>query len=535
MWKPLAEERAAKIAMLEKRLLEREDVAPPPWPSERSITVILTVHGDKRIKMALEAYRSILDAGFKPSQIRICLTSPPNGYGNVNVFPDDGHVADMLGPLDNNSAWLESCERAESSHIIILHDDDLMKPGLAAKLKERDDWGVAYWDADLIGDKKSLVSYFKCKPGVYDGKVVRDIQAEICLTISTIQGCFPRHLAIEAFSRFRSEFNQPEFLFRSGMWVGNDFLLWWVAGGCSRVWLTGEVFSECRGHPGSTTAIGMENGTIAPMYGAMRKRLGASVKKRAIFGHAFGKTDGFCRHFESLKTSLPVVFLCHSASQRIPANSTRVVIPDIGLKIKCPSGVEMKDHCAKFIFPQACKAALDGGFDEMMWVETDCRFRGDGWDKVLSEEHAGAGNVVASGTPVGWNMLCNGHELAMKAIEFATHYQKLTGRIFAFEGPSADRLKSLYPNGALAWYSAELMEECFASRIPSGWEQFGAAEPFDFVVGRYIWSRFGDSSFKKVGILPSSYSGCLDHWYGLNDRLQMLSSGQIVAVHQVKS
>lgn len=535
MWKPLAEERAAKILQLEKRLAERDEVELPAWPTERTITVILTVHGDKRIRMALEAYRSIIAAGFKPSQIRICLTSPPNGYGNVNVFPDDGHAADMIGPIDNNSAWLQSCERAESSHIIILHDDDLMKPGLKAKLEERDDWEVAYWDADLIGEIKSPIRYFRCKPGVYDGRVVRDIQTENGLTISTIQGCFPRHLAIEAFSRFSEEFNQSEFLFRPGMWVGNDFLLWWIAGGCSKVWITGETFSQCRGHSGSTTAIGLENGTIRPMYDEMRRRLGASVKKRVVIGHAFGKTEGFCRHFESIKTAHPLIFLCHSASQRIPSNATRMVIPDIGLKIKCPKDVAMKDHCAKFIFPQACKAALDGGFDEMMWVETDCRFQGDGWDKVLAEEHSGAGDVVASGSPVAWHMLAKGHKLAIKAIEFCSRYYRQTGRMVALEGPTIDGPPSLYPNGAIAWYSSELMQECFVSRIPNGWEQFSEAEPFDLAVGRYIWSRFGDLSFNKVGILNSSYSGCLDHWYSLNDRLQMLASGKIVAVHQVKS
>lgn len=535
MWKPLAEERAAKIALLEKRLLEREESAPPPWPTERTITVILTVHGDKRIKMALEAYRSIIAAGFSPSQIRICLTSPPNGYGNVNVFPDDGHAADMLGPIDNNSAWLQSCERADSSHIIILHDDDLMKPGLAAKLKERDDWEVAYWDADLIGNEKSRIAYFKCKPGVYDGSVVREIQTENGLTISTIQGCFPRHLAIEAFCRFQREFNQQEFQFRPGMWIGNDFLIWWVAGDYKKVWLTGEVFSGCRGHSGSTTAIGIQEGTIKPMYDAMRKRLGASVKKRVIVGHSFGSVDKFCRHFEVIQAKHPITFLCHSQSQRIPSNSSRAVVPDIGLKIKPAPGVSMKDHCSKFIFVQACKYALDSGFDEMMWIETDCRFSGDNWDDVLRQEHAGAGDVSCSGTPVGWSLFSEGPKVSKAAVEFAHRYQSKTGRAMAVEGPMRESHPCIFQNGALAWYSKELMDECFVSRITPGWEGLSQAEPFDLSVGRYLWSRFGEAMFNQVGILPSSYSGCGDHWYGLNDRLQMLSSGQIVAVHQVKS
>ena len=534
MWKPLAEERAAKIAQLERRLAEQEDSAPPPWPSERTITVILTVHGDKRIEMAKEAYQSILAAGFGADQIRICLTSPPNGYGKVDVFPDDGHVTDLLGALDNNSAWLESCRRANSSHIIILHDDDLMKPGLAAKLKERGDWEVAYWDAELFGGDDSPVRYFRCKPGVYDGAVVREIQSEIDLTISTIQGCFPRHIAVDAFHRFATEFNQAEFQFRPGMWVGNDFLLWWMAGGSRKVWIVGEQFSRCRGHMGSTTAIGIENGTIKPMYDGVRRRLGAKPKRRVIFGHAFGQVEKFCRHFESLKTRHQVVFLCHSASQRIPSNASRLVIPDIGLKIQRKPDVPMKDHCAKFIFPQACKAALDG-WDEMLWVETDCRFSGDYWDDVIRQEHAGAGDVVCSGSPVGWHLLSNGHVVAKKAIDYAHRYQKLTGRVFAFEGSMASGPMSLYPNGAIAWYSRELMEECFTSKIPLGWEQFASGEPFDLAVGQYVWGRFGDASFSKVGITPSSYSGCLDGWYSLNDRLQMLARGQIVAVHQVKS
>jgi hypothetical protein len=534
MWKPLADERAAKIALLEKRLMEEEESAPPPWPTERTITVILTVHGDKRLPMAKEAYRSILAAGFKADQIRICLTHPAGvGYGmTLSAFRDCACV-DQLGPIDNNSAWLQSCERAESSHIIILHDDDLMKPGLADKLRERDDWEVAYWDADLIGDVQSSVRYFKCKPGVYNGQLVREVQSENELTISTIQGCFPRHIAIEAFSRFQGEFNQPEFQFRPGMWVGNDFLIWWLAGGSSKVWIVGESFSCCRGHTGSTTAIGLQDGRIAPMYGEMRRRLGAIPKRRVIFGHAFGEVGKFCRHFESFKTRHQVVFLCHSASQRIPSNSSRVIIPDSGLKIPRNPAVSVSNHASKFIFPQACKAALDG-FDEMMWVETDCQFSGDNWDDVLRHEHSGAGDVVCSGTPVMWSTFYSKTKTAAAAIEYASNYHRLTGRVAAIEGTLNDS-PCVFPNGALSWYSRELMDECFVARMKSGLEQFASGDQFDLECGRYIWSRFGENSFKKVGITPSSYSGCGDHWYSLNDRLQMLSSGKIVAVHQVKS
>ncbi len=542
MWKPLAEERAAKIALLEKRLLEREESAPPPWPTERTITVILTVHGDKRIKMALEAYRSIIAAGFKPSQIRICLTSPPNGYGNVNVFPDDGHVADMLGPIDNNAAWLQSCERSESSHIIILHDDDLMKPGLAAKLKERDDWEVAYWDAEQIGDVKGPISYFHCKEGVYSGALVEDLEARLSLTISTIQGCYPRHTAVRAFERWQREFSDSRFYQRPGMAVGNDTLIWVEASRSEKVWIIREPFSQCRHHPGSNTVAHL-NGAIEPIYADVRKELGLVPKKVGFVGHLpkVGGHATFLAHLSKVGCSLPLHLMSKRKFPGLPSFADNVVVDDLeGSPVPSIYKSIPRYQWSIYAFANACLLADQSGYDFMCYIEDDCRMK-NGWELTLRDEAIGScRNPWQVGTPCLWNMTDDGDvQWVGDCLAYAEEYRKQTGLVPAMEGivdnPYGIK-RCLFANGAFAFFSKEAMEETILPRVRlGGLKALEGTPPYDIQFGEVGRRLLGRNVFQRTRWMGSLYSGCGDHWMDANDRLKLFESGQIVAVHQVKS
>jgi hypothetical protein len=178
----------------------------------------------------------------------------------------------------------------------------------------------------------------------------------------------------------------------------------------------------------------------------------------------------------------------------------------------------------------------DEGFDSMLYLETDCRFGGDGWDEVIRQEYIGSGKrPTCVGSPVSWGAFSGGHKRSMAIIEYAARYQKETGRMMAFEGGSSE-VFSLYPNGAIAYYSPEILDESYLQGIArEGIEKYcRSTEPYDLHIGRLIGERGYEYAVGAVGWLRSSYSGCLDHHYTLSDRMSMLYKGEAVCVHQVK-
>ena len=59
--------------------------------------------------------------------------------------------------------------------------------------------------------------------------------------------------------------------------------------------------------------------------------------------------------------------------------------------------------------------------------------------------------------------------------------------------------------------------------------------PYDDKVGRAWWGTYGFRVVRKIAWLTRAYSGCGDRWYNESQRLHMLTSGQKIAVHQVKN
>lgn len=525
MWKPHSEKLQARVDYLEQQLALRSDSPAPSWPSTRSITVILTFHNRK--EMAIEAFNSILRAGFTRDQILVLES------GGIRLGVDCRSLS-CPASWDNNRCWLHAVENCVSSHVIFLHDDDLMAEGLAEKLKERDDWEAAVWDAKfLYGDRvDGGSSYFRCKEGVYDGALVQDVSVRLKLTISTIQGCLPRQWIADVFREWDARFSAPEFHTRPTMVVGNDLLIWLRMDRLEKVLVLRDRYSVCRQHVGSTTAEGIANGSIEPMYTALRKAVGIVPRKVFQVCHLFGSGahERFLANLDNNKPQQHVEFVSH---RKFPGRTIRTIPNCETGSMADPKNRYGAANCA---FAQCSKMTADEGFDSMLYLETDCRFGGDGWDEVIRQEYIGSGKrPTCVGSPVSWGAFSGGHKRSMAIIEYAARYQKETGRMMAFEGGSSE-VFSLYPNGAIAYYSPEILDESYLQGIArEGIEKYcRSTEPYDLHIGRLIGERGYEYAVGAVGWLRSSYSGCLDHHYTLSDRMSMLDKGEAVCVHQVK-
>lgn len=526
MWRPHAERLQARVSTLEQQLLQRQDIPLPTWPSKRSITVILTVHN--RREMGLEAFQSILNAGFTKDQILILESGPATLGGIARTVRCDRSWG-------NNRCWLHAVESCDSSHVIFLHDDDLMARGLSERLQEREDWDAAVWDAAFLdnGSIRQGSSYFRCKDGVYHGRLVQDVALRLKLTISTIQGCLPRSYVADVFREWDARYSRPEFHTKPTMAVGNDLLLWLMADRLQKVWAGIGEYSICRQHPESTTLAGLSDGSIEPMYAGVRSIFGKTPTKVFQVCHLFGNGshDRFLSNLDQNRPHQPVEFLAH---RPIPGRTIRTIPNYEKGNMTDPKSRYGAANC---VFTEAAKMVEQEGFDAMLYLETDCRFQGEGWDEVLRQEFMGSGPLPRCvGSPVCWAAFTGGHKQSMALIDYAARYQKDTGRMMAFEGSTDTSIFSLYPNGAIAYYSPEILSEAYldGSRR-SGLEKHSrATEPYDLHIGRIIGARGHEYATQAVGWLRSSYSGCLDHHYTLSDRLSMLASKNVVACHQVK-
>jgi glycosyltransferase involved in cell wall biosynthesis len=527
MWRPHAEKLAEQVVELESQVRSlHERPPPPPWPAKRSITVILTVHN--RQALAQAAFQSILNAGFSRDQILLVESGSARLNEGVRYFTCEPGWT-------NNQCWLRALEQCSTSHAIFLHDDDLMAPGLADKLESRGDWEAACWDADFLSDGRisSCSSYFKCREGVYHGRLLSDISASLDLTISTIQGCFPVSYLIEVFREWEASFSGPQFHVSKTMVAGNDLLIWLNAWKLKSVWVLRDRYSVCRQHSESTTVQGILDGSLAGMYAEVRKLKSAKRARLLQICHLYGSTshERFLSNLDQNRPVQPVEFMSHRSFN----GKTVRTIPNY--EKGSMSDPKTRYGAANCAFAEAAKMVEKEGFDGMLYLETDCRFKGDGWDDVLRQEYLGSSPVASCvGSPVCWGAFTSGHKQSMALIDYAYRYQQDTGRMMAFEGATDTGTFSLYPNGAIAYYTPSLLREAYLDGADKlGLEKHArSTEPYDLHIGRIIGSKGFEYAVESVGWLRSSYSGCLDHHYRLSDRISMLDRGEAVCIHQCK-
>lgn len=100
---------------------------------------------------------------------------------------------------------------------------------------------------------------------------------------------------------------------------------------------------------------------------------------------------------------------------------------------------------------------------------------------------------------------------------------------------------AIYPNGAIAFYGIGLLRlafRAFLNKIDSNPQDFLSlaleAKAFDWHLGKFIHRSFGLRAFGHVLPLHSSYSGCLNHRVGLEERAGLYFSKAKVAIHHLK-
>lgn len=181
------------------------------------------------------------------------------------------------------------------------------------------------------------------------------------------------------------------------------------------------------------------------------------------------------------------------------------------------------------------RIAKERGITHMICLEADCRV-GEGWDENIFDEYFNLGRpCIAAGTLAVYNPCASGLKAAKRWENLVARNVRKNVPIATYGWMQGDQKgpSCVFPNGALSVQDVMWMEKYFplndtvklAVELP----------PFDMAIGLKIWETFQEESYDVLGHLDCIYSGYGDALTTEEERLNMLRSGAVVGIHQVKS
>lgn len=203
---------------------------------------------------------------------------------------------------------------------------------------------------------------------------------------------------------------------------------------------------------------------------------------------------------------------------------------------------ETVHHVPKLAYLIGLGIAVDMGATHFCTLETDTRVWGDNWDEAIFDEFLAQGeNKVLGGTMFVWHPFNDGLDYAL---EFTDFFQSANcgfmkerypvPRVFVYggKGSCTHHKPCAYPNGALSIAKTEFVVRCFGHRDPRHAAQEGSA--WDAHLGHFILEDYGASGYRRLAPLRSVYSVYGDLLSSSGMRQEMLRSGQVRGVHQIK-
>jgi hypothetical protein len=176
------------------------------------------------------------------------------------------------------------------------------------------------------------------------------------------------------------------------------------------------------------------------------------------------------------------------------------------------------------------------GLSHVIYLEEDCRVGCDYWDERIFEEYFNLGRpTIAAGTLACYNP-CNCSPLAAKRWHELVASNTRRNFPVATYGwlPAAKQGAScVFPNGALGVYDVAWIDRLFP--LNRSMELAAITSAWDMQLGVKVWEMFGEESYDVLGFLDSIYSGFANNVTTEDERKAMLTRGDVVAVHQIKS
>lgn len=250
------------------------------------------------------------------------------------------------------------------------------------------------------------------------------------------------------------------------------------------------------------------------------------MRKRAIICYLGEEPKPkFLAHLAQFRTREPVILLTSFAVHPTKVIRVPVIVDAIG-----PDYANRRaDVVGTQGFIHGVHVAASEGITEFICLQDDCAFACDYWDVPLWTAYDQLVGAVCAGTPVAYGWIGMGLEWELVIHNMASSVLKNTAIPMALEGGD-NRYFGIYPNGALAVYNVDACVECFTAQLEG--RDYGLAQPFDGVFGRWLVAKFGVDVAKRFALSTSTYSGCSD--LHVNRAVVRTWLGWKTAVHQYK-
>jgi hypothetical protein len=374
--------------------------------------------------------------------------------------------------------------------------------------------------------------------GLNSSRLISNHLSHTSRSITPCRGCYPTSIAQAALEEAHKNFD-ARFYYRDKFLVGNDMLLWLrLANQIPKFYGLSEP-GVILGTAESTTVNDIKAGSskLMDIYDCTREYWDTCPKLRergkvVVTGYIPEDTYPGVRRWEENMRKFPPMYeqiyiADHNGEVAKMVKSRRVTPhPDKDPKL-CGSSIRFADMVV---------AAYNAGADYMIVNEPDVRVNVPGWDAQIADEFFDwPYDAVAGGCPVFWNPFSGNAARVDVFLKYGNAYRQKSGVLPAYEITDQVSYPILYPNGALGIWDVTEFKLLFPEEFNNPNGCYSTLYPYDDKIGRMWWGVYQHRITRKVAWLACTYSGCGDRWYNEQQRIQLLTSGKKIAVHQVKN
>lgn len=511
-------------------------------------SILLTCHGD-RTSFGKRAYQSIIESGI--SNITIVISGNNNEYINwAKQLSKKHNVVIIEDNKNNNLCWIEGLKNVHTNWVTILHDDDVLLPEIKNAinlLNEKSKFGVWKGSVENFITKKTeddSTLNLNLKTGLYNTDLIKYYVLKPGYPLSPIHGVFPTKDLLKCLIEWETNHSDDNFFYENPTFVvGNDLYIWshFTKNSNDLFLFYKEKCTKCISHEYSSTQVDInrskeKESLFLKRYSEVKRLYIKNNLKVGVILYVHELNDSIKKCIENINnykfSKYNIPFVLYSDNQLNGVNYIKFnKMPEMqsGLYRKC-------DKYAFWAFMEAIKIAKEKEWDYFFCYEWDCLIGQDYWFDTLWQEHLSwPYEPIITGTPVIRMPKIVSGNFFQGAQDYIYNYSKQCNLSMNIDQVSPT---SIYTNGALTFYNTKKLCEFFANELNNNIidksQHVDEVGPWDLDLGIRIYNKLKDESFKRVGWLPSSYSGCGDFCYNEKQRLNMLETNLKIVMHQYK-
>lgn len=229
----------------------------------------------------------------------------------------------------------------------------------------------------------------------------------------------------------------------------------------------------------------------------------------------------------------------YSESVKDFASFVKIISPDDVFKGAALIGEKRNVDVPNLVWLTALRIAKTFGVSNMLFLESDCRVLGQGWDQKMFDEFESSKDApMFGGSIVAYNVANCGRKALDRYFEFVWDNRKNPFPIpaYGWKGAADETNCCVYPNGAGTICSLAAVESLFsAEELAATVRTARAILPYDQEIGKRLWRVFGVDTYKFLLHMKTQYSAYGNVLSSEQERCELLTSGKVSMVHQVKS